>query len=346
MRRALRAQVGEARRRGGGVVLSLDVLGGGPEHHVAEHGRSDQHSLGDLRGHREDHVLDEPARELVEHDQLAAPRRDREAVVAEHAVELVRAQARGVDEKARGPGSPARAGHAQASPVQPLDRVHRRAAPQLAAGRDRLGGEGQRRGERADDPLVGDLQGASCAGAEVRLAPVELLHSQLADRLVAVGPRALDDPRELGELLLVPGHQQRPGGLDRYPDSLRVAAEQLVAAHHQPRLERARLGVEPGVQQRRVGLAGAGAHVRARLEQHHAQVEARELARDRAAHHSRPRDQDIGVEPALHAREYRRPSAQALTAPARARISSIDSSVQEAKKPPTTSRTSSSDSAR
>ncbi len=38
--------------------------------------------------------------------------------------------------------------------------------------------------------------------------------------------------------------------------------------------------------------------------------------------------------------------AQALSAPALARISAIDSSVHEARKPPTTSRTSSSDSAR
>ena len=46
-------------------------------------------------------MLDERARELVEHDQLAAPRRDGEAVVAEHAVELVGVQAGGVDEVAR-----------------------------------------------------------------------------------------------------------------------------------------------------------------------------------------------------------------------------------------------------
>jgi hypothetical protein len=41
-----------------------------------------------------------------------------------------------------------------------------------------------------------------------------------------------------------------------------------------------------------------------------------------------------------------RAQAAAAPAPARSRIAAIDSSVQDAKNPPTTSRTSSSDSAR
>ena len=189
----------------------------------------------------------------------------------------------------------------------------------------RLGGEGQRGGEGTDDALVGHLERAHRAGPEIGLAPIELLHTELPDRLVAVGPRTLDDPRKLGELLVVPGHQQGTRALERDPHALRVLAEQLVAARHQGRLERARLGVEAGVEQGGVGLAGAGAHVGPRLEQGDAEVEAGELARDRAAHHAGPRYQDVRVEPALHIRSIAPsvsappPTASCAVAPAAAR---------------------------
>ena len=190
------------------------------------------------------------------------------------------------------------------------------AAPQLAAGQHGLGGERERRRERADDPLVGHLERAERARPEVRLAPVELLGRELADRLVAVRVRLLDDARQRAELLLGPGHEQRPGPLDGDADPLGVAAELLVAAHDELGLERPRLGVEARVQQGGVRLARAGADVGPRLEQRHAQVEERQLAGDRAADDPAAGYQDIAVEPALHAREYpvrpwRRPPARA-----------------------------------
>ena len=189
-------------------------------------------------------------------------------------------------------------------------------APQLAAGEHGLGGEGERGRERADDPLVGHLERAERAGPEMRLAPVELLGRELADRLVSVRVRLLDDARQRAELLLAPRHQQRAGPLDRNADALRVAAELLVAAHDELRLERSRLGVEARVQQGGVRLARAGADVGTGLEQGHAQVEEGQLARDRAADDAATRNQHIAVEPALHAREYpvrrwRRPPARA-----------------------------------
>ena len=192
-------------------------------------------------------------------------------------------------------------------------------------------------------PSSGTSSAPSAPAPEVRLAPVELLGRELADRLVAVRVRLLDDARQRAELLLAPGHEQRPGPLDRDADPLRVAAELLVAAHDELGLERPRLRVEARVQQSGVRLARAGADVGARLEQRHAQVEERQLAGDRAADDAAAGYQDIAVEPALHAREY---PVRRVAAPTRARISSIESSVQVAKKPPTTSRTSSSDSAR
>ena len=187
---------------------------------------------------------------------------------------------------------------------QPLDPLDRRPASQLAAGQHRLGRERKRRRERADEPLVGHLERTQGAPPEMRLAPVELLDPDLADGVVAVGARALHDARQLGHLLLVPRNQQRPGALDGDAHARRVVGQQPVAAHDELGLERARLGVEAGVQQRRVRLARPGAHVRPRLEQGHAQGELRQLARDRAADHASPDDQDIGFGPARHAREY------------------------------------------
>ena len=174
----------------------------------------------------------------------------------------------------------------------------------LAARQHGLGGERERCRERADDPLVGHLERAERARAQVRLAPVELLRRELADRLVAVRVRLLDDARQRAELLLAPGHEQRPGPLDGDADPLRVAAELLVAAHDELGFERPRLRVEAGVQQSGVRLARAGADVGARLEQRDAQVEERQLAGDRAADNAAAGYQDVAVEPALHAREY------------------------------------------
>jgi hypothetical protein len=139
----------------------------------------------------------------------------------------------------------------------------------------------------------------------VRLAPVELFDSHLGDLAVSVGVRALHDARELRPLLLVPGHQQGAGVLDGYPHTRGVVGQQLEPARHQPRLQRARLGVEPRVKQRGVRLARACPHVGSGLEQDHTQVEPRELARDRAPHHPAADDRDVRVERLLHGRQYR-----------------------------------------
>ena len=97
----------------------------------------------------------------------------------------------------------------------------------------------------------------------------------------------------------------RPSRSTGIPTRGGVLAQQLVAARHEPRLERARLRVEAGVEQRGVRLAGAGAHVRAGLEQRHAQVEPAQLTRDRAADHARADDRHIRVGRAPAPAQYR-----------------------------------------
>ena len=109
-----------------GVVLALDVHGGRPEDHVAEHRRGDQDSLGGFGRHRQQDVVDQLPAELVEDDQLAAPGRDGEAVVTGHSVDLVGVQPGGVDHPARCeatargahlPSTCARAGAARSPPL-------------------------------------------------------------------------------------------------------------------------------------------------------------------------------------------------------------------------------------
>ena len=66
-------------------------------------------------------------------------------------------------------------------------------------------------------------------------------------------------------------------------------------ARDQPRLERARLGVEAGVEQGRVRLAGPRADVRTGLQQRHVELVARQLTCDRRADHRRiGRFRDLG----------------------------------------------------
>ena len=303
----LGAQVRQTLGAGLRVVLALHVLRGRTEHYVAEHRGRDQHALRDLGRHREHYVLHERARELVEDDQLATPRGHGEALVTEHAVELVGVEPGRVHQVARAQGAGGR-GEAKAARRESLDTRDGRGAAQVASRQQRLGRVGERRGERAHERLVRHLERAERARPELGLAPVELVHADLRHRAVAVGLRALDDARELAQLLLVPRHEQGAGALDRDAHPARVVGQEVEPACHQPRLEGARLGVEARVEQRCVRLARAGPNVGARLEQGHAEVEPSQLPRDRTAHHPRADDGHVRIERLLHGPQYR-PSA-------------------------------------
>jgi hypothetical protein len=241
-------------------------------------------------------VVHERARELVEDDQLAAAGRDGEGVAAEHAVDLVAAQAGRVDEPAGGHGAVGRR-EAEAA-ADALDPGHRSVPAELAAREHGLGSERQGRRERADDRLVRHLEGCSRAGGEVRLALVQLGGVELADRVVAVGVRALDDAWQLLALLVIPGDEQGASAFQRDADARGVLGQQLATARDETRLERAGLGVEAGVEQGGVRLACAGADVQLFLEKGHIEVEASELAGDRRADHAGPDDYDVPVHPA------------------------------------------------
>src|SRR5437879_5236660 len=90
--------------------------------------------------------------------------------------------------------------------------------------------------------------GTSSAPTAPRHASVQVVDVEDAYRLITVRAGALDDRREGGVLLIAPRDEQRAHALERYPGARRVAAEQLVAATHEPSLQRAGFGVEARVQ--------------------------------------------------------------------------------------------------
>ena len=92
----------------------------------------------------------------------------------------------------------------------------RRVQPERDAVHDRLGRERERRRERADDALVGNLERAGRAGPEMRLEPRPARRRRPARSPRSRWRRALAAiAGKRRELLGVPGHQQRAELLDR-----------------------------------------------------------------------------------------------------------------------------------
>ena len=141
--------------------------------------------------------------------------------------------------------------------------------------------------------LVGNRERAGGAGPEVRLEDVELVDRYAPRGRVAVLGRFAGDAGEGLLLLGRPRDQERTRPLDRDAEPRAVLQEQRMAAPHEPSLERAGLGVEARVQDRRVRLAGAGADVVAGFEEDAGDLVLREVARDRRTDHAGADDGDI-----------------------------------------------------
>src|SRR5262249_11483882 len=175
----LAKQVREAERGGRGVVLALDVFRRRPDEDIAEHGRRDEHALARAGRNGEHDVIQQRTRELVEDEQLAAPRPDGEAVIAEHPVDLVAEQTRGVDDEPRTQLA-ARRFEPEAF-VAPVDPGHTRVQAEVAPREYRLRGVGERRRERTDHALAADFQRALRGRPELPLAPAKLGPAPPAD---------------------------------------------------------------------------------------------------------------------------------------------------------------------
>ena len=246
------------RRARGGLVV--DVIGGGSEHHVAEHCRGDEHALGVRGGHRQHRALSSGRASLS--NTINSPRRGRTVKPSRP--------------RARWSSSPCRPAALTTNRVRTcvrrgrrdrcVRRRRRRSRPPRGRRRRRpvgvrLVGERQRRRPRIDDVLVGHEHPAGHArarGAARIRTPSPVDHLGV---LVAVGGRLGGEAWQRRRLLVVPCHEQRAGLLRPRCPVGSVLAQQRVAAGHQPRLERARRGVESRVQDGGVGLARAGADV-------------------------------------------------------------------------------------
>ena len=121
---------------------------------------------------------DQRAGELIEHEELAAARGDGEVVAAEPPVEAVGVQPGRVDEVAGAQG--AAGGVQEVAFLVPVDLPDGGVQVEFDTGADGLGGVGQGGGPGADDALAGNVQGAQGAGAEARLAGVQLVSVQPA----------------------------------------------------------------------------------------------------------------------------------------------------------------------
>src|SRR5207253_497546 len=93
----------------------------------------------------------------------------------------------------------------------------RGAKPQPAPRENRLRRVGERRCERADDALVRYLERAASTGAEVRLASIQLVDIELADRRIAVCASAHRDARKGLQLLIAPRDEQGSDALQWDP---------------------------------------------------------------------------------------------------------------------------------
>src|SRR5215211_6247193 len=198
----------EPRRSRRTVVPIVEVLGGRPQEHVSVHRGGNEHTLCTLGRDREQDVGDERAGELVEDDQLPAARPDGELpTVPQQRVDLVTVKSRGVDEVPRANRAPRRP---KLEPVTALDRFDRCVEGERAPALNGLGGQRQRRGPRTQDSLVGDLERAVGAGAERRLAPVQLVDVDPAGSAVSVLARGGLDRGQRVQLLRRPRDHQAP----------------------------------------------------------------------------------------------------------------------------------------
>ena len=129
----------------------------------------------------------------------------------------------------------------------------------------------------------GTRQPGQCARPEFGYPAIHLVAGDDLARAVAVALGLVLQRGQRVALLLGPGDQQGARALDGDAGPFGVGTEQLVTAGDEPGLERPGLGVEAGVQQGGVGLAGAITDVVAALDQRDGQAGPPEGAGDGAA---------------------------------------------------------------
>ena len=165
------------------AVRSSRSSDGRAEHDVAVDGGADQHPLAARGRHRQHDARHQRAGELVEDEQLAAARRDGEAVVPNIGSTSSAPRPAALTTQRAGPRRGWSAAWCRPSPRRrPVTRAPRQ---QSRAARHGVGGQREVGRPGADDRLVGHGEPAECTRAEVGHAPVDLVG---ADDLAAVVP--------------------------------------------------------------------------------------------------------------------------------------------------------------
>jgi hypothetical protein len=95
------------------------------------------------------------------------------------------------------------------------------------------------------------------------------------------------------QLFVGPGDEQSSRALDGDAGLCGVGPEKPVAPGHQPGLKRSWLGVETGVEDGGVGLAGSVADIGLGLEERYGQVGACEVSRDGGSDDAGPDDRHV-----------------------------------------------------
>ena len=241
-------------------------------------------------------MADIARRRGIEHVVLAAPRGDAHAIAlgGDEVVELVCVDPGGVDDHARSeaafvrPYDPASAGAAiEAEDLlveSEVDAVDARALRE---------GDGELKG--VDDPRARRPQGRDRLVRDVRLEREELVSlndAQVVDAVRDTATKKLGEPRAR---LVGGADDQRSDPLEVRPELLAERGHEPRALDVEPRHEATRLGVEAGVDDRRVRLGGPAADVLLALDDAGRDLEARELSSDDAAADTGAHDHDVVV---------------------------------------------------
>ena len=282
---------GQSLRRGGGQVPLLLVRSGGAHQQVAVDRGRYQHALAHGAGQLENGPLHQAAVLLVQQAVFSPPGHDAGGVAADLVMEHVAPHTGGAD---NGPGL-----------QRPLGRLQHIALPGAADGlhpgveaelRAVMGGvlrQGDGHAEGADDGAGGGVQRGHGLLRQGGLQLMEPAAPEDLQALHAVGPAPLQKLLQPGQARLLKAHHQGPVPAIREVQLPGQRLHPAAALHVEPGLHRAGGGVEPGMNNGGIGLAGAHAYVLSLLRQADFQLPAAQLPGHGAAHRAAADDDGI-----------------------------------------------------
>ena len=154
-----------------GPIPLVLLLGGRPDEHVTENGWRNQHALGALARHRQNHVRHQPRSRLVQDHELPLARPDGERRLTHDALDAIAVDAGGVDDH-RG-AALAATGLEPPLPMDEFTTADLAGTFEHGPVRHGLRRVGERRGPRIHHVLTGYDQSGAGAAANGRQAAIE-----------------------------------------------------------------------------------------------------------------------------------------------------------------------------